>query len=88
MQQTHSSQVGEEPSAESKLDDVFDKLLSGVESDLVWEEFYIEVNRVVLAALREHPNAVGTPLWLTGLLRVHSAYDVMAALMRAIRRHE
>jgi hypothetical protein len=86
MQQTHSTPVVEEPLAESKLDDAFDRL-HAIRS-IVDEGYYIEVSRAVIAKLRPDSAPVKTPIWLTMLLRDHSIYDIMAALMRAVKRHE
>lgn len=80
------SSTSEETSIESKLDKVFDSLNAG--SIDAREDYYIEVNRAVLARLRPVGSQMKTPIWLTVLLHDYSIYDIMAALMRAIKRHE
>jgi hypothetical protein len=79
--------VSTEPSTESKLDDAFDRLLSGIQPQF-FTEFYTAVNRVVMAKLRPSATPYVSAQWLLPLLRSHDIYDIMAALMRAIKRHE
>jgi hypothetical protein len=80
-------QVSTELSAESKLDETFDKLFAGIQPPH-FVEFYTAVNRVVMAKLRPSAAPFVPYPWLIPLLRSHDIYDIMAALMRAIRRHE
>ena len=58
-----------------------------------FEDYYIEVNRVVLpamraGALRSKGIPTGTPFWLATMMNKHHIYDIMAALVRACKRYE